>query len=140
MPTFRLDPKLRKDTHLLGLFEGLHLLLMNNRLVPWFILVPETSATELYEMTPELQKAVLKAVGLLSPFVKRAFDAQKLNVASIGNLVSQMHIHVVGRSPEDFCWPAPVWGAQGGKPYGEKEVEKIKKAVEKEFPTAFTPS
>lgn len=125
MTDFTLDPRLANDCWPLGTLHGLHLLLMNNSQVPWFILVPETTATELFELEPPLQNALAKAVDALSRVTKETLGAEKLNVAAIGNVVSQMHIHVVGRATTDFCWPNPVWGAPGGTPYEETNVQQL---------------
>jgi len=103
MTEFTLDPRLENDCWPLGTLHGLRLLLMNNSQVPWFILVPETSATELFELEPPLQNALANAVDALSRVTKETLGAEKLNVAAIGNVVSQMHIHVVRRSTTDFC-------------------------------------
>ena len=137
MTTFRLDSRLQSDTHHLGYFKGLHLLLMNNSRVPWFILVPETEKTELFELSLELQETCMEAVRLLSSFVKGTLKADKLNIAAIGNVVSQLHIHVVGRFEGDFCWPNPVWGQPGATPWSEVDVQEMKAALLKAFPATY---
>lgn len=139
MTPFTLDPRLDHDCFTLGTLCGLHLLLMNNRKVPWFILVPETAATELYELEPVLREKLSHAVDALSRFTKERLHAEKLNVAAIGNVVSQLHIHVVGRVATDFCWPKPVWGAPGGAPYDADEVRHLVDALTTHLPTAFSP-
>ncbi|WP_300669339.1 HIT family protein [Desulfoluna sp.] len=125
MTDFTLDPRLAHDCFTLGTLCGLRLLLMNNNQIPWFILVPETSETELFALSPSLQKATGQAVCALSRVTKETLNAEKINVAAIGNLVSQLHIHVVGRFTTDYCWPAPVWGAPGGTPYTKAEVQHL---------------
>ena len=137
MTDFTLDTRLEHDCLPLGSLHGLRLLLMNNSRVPWFILVPETTVTELYELDPRLKEALAKAVDALSRVTKEALNAEKLNVAAIGNVVSQLHIHVVGRSASDFCWPAPVWGAPGGTPYENVEVTKIVTTLKASLSDAF---
>ncbi|VFQ43746.1 HIT family protein [Desulfoluna butyratoxydans] len=125
MTAVSLDPRLDHDCFTLGTLNGLCLLLMNNKKVPWFILVPPTQKTELYELEAPLQEAVHKAVCTLSRLTKESLGAEKLNVAAIGNVVSQLHIHVVGRFASDYCWPAPVWGAPGAEPYTDTEAQEL---------------
>ncbi len=134
MTDFILDPRLRRDCVNLGTLYGLHLLLMNNHRVPWFILVPETRATEFYELEPSLKASLSKGVEALSRLLKESFYAEKLNIATIGNIVSQMHIHVVGRFSADFCWPHPVWGASGGVPYEAPELRQVMTTLKSALP------
>lgn len=139
MPNFAIDPRLEHDCFSLGTLFGIPLLLMNNRKVPWFILVPQTTATELYELEPPLKEALANAVDTLSQVTKETFKVDKLNIAAIGNMVSQLHIHVVGRFEEDFCWPHPVWGAPGGAPYDKAEVTQRVTALTNALPHDFLP-
>ncbi|MCW8830967.1 MAG: HIT domain-containing protein [Gammaproteobacteria bacterium] len=136
--TFKLDPKLEKDCYVLGRFQTSRLLLLNNSLVPWFILVPETSATELYELPVQQQQLLLDEINMLSNHLKHNFTVDKLNVAAIGNIVSQLHIHVVGRHFDDFCWPDVVWGAEGWLSYDQKQVDTIKSQFIEQLPDSFT--
>ena len=125
MTDFRLDPRLAADCLVLGEMPLSLLLLMNNSLVPWFILVPRREATELYRLAMEDQLLLLDEVNHVSQFVQQSFGAEKLNVAAIGNIVQQLHIHIVGRNSSDFRWPGVVWGAEERRAYTEKEVEAI---------------
>ena len=104
MKNFQLDPQLQKDCIVLGELERSLLLLMNNALLPWFILVPKTDKTELYELADDVQAGVWAEINAVSKFVKDEFCIDKLNVAAIGNVVQQLHIHVIGRQHEDYCW------------------------------------
>jgi diadenosine tetraphosphate (Ap4A) HIT family hydrolase len=107
---FRVHPRLIEDCHVLGRLGTSHLLLHRNAAVPWFILVPETDAAELCELGSAARQAIAGETDELARFVKAFFGAVKINVAAIGNIVPQLHVHVVGRSPGDPCWPRPVWG------------------------------
>ena len=101
MSAFDLNPQLRADTHVLGRCAGMHLLLHRSAQFPWFILVPETSATVLHELPP-LTRAALNAAGdRIGRCVLAHFGSEKLNVAAIGNVVSQLHLHVIGRRRDD---------------------------------------
>ena len=135
-----LDSRLQADCLSLGTLGGSRLLLMNNALVPWFILVPDTDYTELYELPPEQQSEVLAAVNALSALLKSRLDARKINVAAIGNVVAQLHVHVVGRRPDDFCWPGVVWGVQERRPYTDAEAADIAAAVEESLGETFVPA
>jgi len=110
MSGFILHPRLVEDCHILGRLGTSHLLLHRNAAVPWFILVPRTGLAELFELDAAARRALMEETDILAGFVKRHFDVAKINVAAIGNLVPQLHVHVVGRSPGDPCWPRPVWG------------------------------
>ena len=135
---FKLDSRLENDCFTLGRLKNSRLLLLNNALVPWFILVPETQAPEIYELPQAQQIILLDEINLLSNHLKLHFNIDKLNVAAIGNIVSQMHIHVVGRSVGDFCWPGVVWGAEGKQPYQHDAVETIKSQLTAQLANDFT--
>ncbi|MDE5035678.1 HIT family protein, partial [Francisella tularensis] len=79
-------------------------------IVPWFIVVPLTDRTEWYQLDDSQQYNINKIIKKLSDFIVKEYNADKLNVATIGNVVRQMHIHVVGRFESDPVWPAPVGG------------------------------
>lgn len=105
-----LHPQLRHDCHELGQWESCHVLLHRNSSVPWYILVPETSAAELHELNADQRRQVDQLMDALARFLKDHHHCQHTNVAAIGNRVPQLHIHVVGRYENDVCWPDVVWG------------------------------
>ena len=109
-PAFVLDERLSQDCHQLADLSFCRLLLMNNALLPWFILVPKVDKTELHELTEAQQLALMKEIDLISRFAQQHFTPEKLNVAAIGNIVRQMHVHIVARETDDICWPGVVWG------------------------------
>lgn len=125
MNHFELDPRLSHDCHVLGQMDISLLLLMNNALVPWFVLVPRTSVTDLTDLSRSEQTIVLEEINWVAAFIKQSFPVSKLNIASIGNVVSQLHIHVVGRDPTDFCWPNVVWGTSESRPYDAAQAQSI---------------
>ena len=125
MENFSLDPKLEQDTITLGEFDLSQLLLMNNALVPWFILVPKMDAHELYELDADQQLMLWTEINTISEFLKKELQADKINVAAIGNMVPQLHVHVVGRYKEDFAWPATVWGRSEQEPYKQEALEEL---------------
>lgn len=137
-PEFKLDPRLENDCFVLGHLKTSRLLLLNNSLVPWFILVPDTTATEIYELPHAQQLELLEEITIISNHLKQNFAVDKLNVAAIGNMVNQMHIHIVGRHVDDFCWPGVVWGAEGTQSYNDDEVESIKAQLIRNLPDIFS--
>lgn len=130
MSDFVLDSRLKNDCHILGQLGSSLLLLMDNSLVPWFILVPKVEVTEFHELDRDTQLQVLDQINLISNHLKQEFSVDKVNVAAIGNIVRQLHIHVVGRSETDYCWPNVVWGAEARKACSEHEVEAIAASIQ----------
>jgi diadenosine tetraphosphate (Ap4A) HIT family hydrolase len=135
---FELDTRLANDCLILGKLDISLLLLMNNSLVPWLILVPETTKTEMTDLPQIDQATLLKEINLISDFIKDNFNISKLNIAAIGNIVSQLHIHVVGRDPSDYCWPNVVWGTKEKKPYTDEQTAKLSGALSKQLGNKFT--
>ena len=123
---FELDPRLQRDTVWLGYFPLCRLLLMNDRSYPWFILVPKRDGIrELHHLTAEDQQQLWQESAELSGWVEQSFRYDKLNVAALGNIVSQLHLHHVARCVSDPAWPGPVWGAQPAVPYAGEEVAAL---------------
>ena len=110
MSEFAIHPQLLADCHRLGRFDLCHVLLNSNASLPWFILVPETAVTELFDLADTPRTAVLHEAAVIAHFIKNHLGYQKINFAAIGNIVPQLHLHIVGRKLGDPCWPAPVWG------------------------------
>ena len=108
--TFKLHPQLRADCHLLGSFELSLVLLNRNAALPWFILVPRTDATDLLDLDVGDRKLAIDESARVSAYVKSELAFPKVNFAAIGNVVPQLHLHIIGRKPGDTCWPSPVWG------------------------------
>ena len=123
---FKLDDRLNNDCIIISESEQFLLLLMNNSLVSWFILVPKTDKNELYQLDNTMQGKILERINQISLILKNDFKADKINVASIGNIVNQMHIHIIGRYQSDPYWPDVVWGKEEKTPYTAAELKKIK--------------
>lgn len=138
MTAFKLDAQLEKDCYVLGQLEGQHLLLLNNALLPWFILVPETDVVELYELDWSEQLLLLENINRLSGFLKQHYPVDKLNIATIGNVVSQLHVHIIARGRTDFCWPDVVWGRPEKTDYSVADVDRVKDRLIESFSTKFT--
>jgi diadenosine tetraphosphate (Ap4A) HIT family hydrolase len=111
MSHFEIHPQLLHDCHLLGRLRLCHFLLHKNASVPWLILVPDTAQSgDLLDLPEPVRNAAMDEAAIAARFIKNEFVVSKINFAAIGNVVSQLHLHVVGRRADDSCWPAPVWG------------------------------
>ena len=120
---FALDPRLEQDTLHMGDFSLCRLLLMNDSSYPWFILVPRREeVSELFQLDEAEQRSLWRETTLLAERLKDTFKADKMNVATLGNVVAQLHMHVIVRRRGDAAWPAPVWGRQPAVPYTEEQI------------------
>ena len=129
MPNFTLDARLQADCIALTQVADIHILLMNNALLPWFILVPETEHTELHQLPEDQFQRLMTLQRHMARFIKANFNIDKINTAAIGNLVSQLHVHVIGRCKDDHCWPGVVWGNAEKQPYSTSEVQSVKTKI-----------
>jgi diadenosine tetraphosphate (Ap4A) HIT family hydrolase len=105
-----LHPQLLADSHLLGRMPSGHLLLSRNSSLHWFILVPETDREDVLDLPPALLQQVMADCQSVSQVLKQHLGYPKVNFAGLGNVVPQMHLHIIGRREGDACWPQPVWG------------------------------
>ena len=118
MKDFELHPRLLKDTYAVANFNLCRLLLMNDSNYPWFILVPRIeNISELFELTKVDRQLLNNEVDELSRRLSLHFNAKKMNIAAIGNIVPQLHIHVIGRKETDAAWPNPIWNNVDIVPY-----------------------
>lgn len=124
---FTLNERLAAGGFEVTRIHGCHILLKDDALFPWFIIVPEVpqGIEDLHQLDDGTFAEVMLAVRKISRFTETYFRPEKLNVACIGNIVRQMHIHVVGRSMDDPAWPGVVWAFEGKRKYGEGEAGKI---------------
>ncbi|MHC5351869.1 HIT family protein [Pseudomonas sp. A46] len=136
---FALDPRLQQDTLPIGDFPLCRLLLMNDSQYPWFILVPRREeVSELFQLGVEDQRRLWEETTFLAETLKDTFGADKMNVASLGNVVSQLHMHVIVRRRSDVAWPAPVWGRQPAVAYSADEVSAIRAKLRMALTDDFT--
>ena len=140
MSSFALAPRLRADCHVLGHLDFCHVLLVNQAEVPWFILVPATACIELCDLSPADQQRLLAEITALSGVVRAHSPVTKLNVAALGNVVPQLHVHVIGRRPDDPYWPGVVWGQPSTRTYDVFQVRDIVALLERTLGPAFTPT
>jgi diadenosine tetraphosphate (Ap4A) HIT family hydrolase len=128
-----LDPQLARDTFAVGELQLARVLLMNDANYPWLILVPRVAgAVEVIDLDGEQQDQLMDEIAMLSRVLKDVTGCDKLNIAAIGNVVAQLHVHIVARRKGDAAWPKPVWGAAPARPYGEAERAQLIAAIRDE--------
>lgn len=121
--TFQLHPRLKQDCIAIGRFELCQLLMMNDRQYPWFVLVPErVGVQEIYQLRKTERQLLTEESSHLAKNIAALYQADKMNIAAIGNIVPQLHIHHIARYQTDKAWPAPVWGKFDAIPYTEREI------------------
>ncbi|MCL7421920.1 MAG: HIT family protein [Methylobacter sp.] len=120
---FELHPRLQQDCVEVGRFQLSRLLMMNDSQYPWFILVPEKAGLrEIYQLTKPERELLLEESSYLAENLAALYKADKMNIASIGNQVPQLHIHHIVRYQTDKAWPAPVWGKFDAVPYTQQQI------------------
>lgn len=123
---FDLDERLKNDTVIVADSALCRILLMNDSRYPWLILVPRVaSVSEIFELTAEQQQQLWQETSKVGLALKNEFQADKINIATLGNIVKQLHMHVVVRMQEDAAWPAPVWGNGVAQPYSEDAIAQM---------------
>ena len=137
--TFELNSKLKKDTLLVYENQFTHILLMNDRRYPWIIIVPKkNNTTELFQLTSLERTKLDVQIDIVSKFFKFKYPSTVINVAKIGNIVKQLHIHIVARNENDLSWPNTVWGVGQPQTYSKNEaeilIEEIKQYFIKSYP------
>lgn len=121
--TFHLHPQLQKDCISIGKLTLCRLLLMNDSQFPWFILVPEVEGiAEIYQLDKQQQGLLIEESSFLAERLNELYKPDKLNIAAIGNLVPQLHVHHIVRYRTDKAWPMPIWGKFPAIAYSEQEL------------------
>ena len=121
--TFQLHPRLKEDCIAIGRFDLCQLLMMNDSQYPWFILVPEKpDIKEIYQLGKLDRHTLTEESSYLAENLAALFKADKMNIAAIGNLVPQLHIHHVVRYQTDKAWPAPIWGKFAAVAYTQQQI------------------
>ena len=126
MNEFELNSRLLRESTFVTKLTLSQVRLNNDSRFPWLILVPEIAGLkELHEIPEEHQTIVHKEMNFCSTVLQKFTSAEKMNVAALGNLVPQLHIHVIARKHNDSAWPQPVWSAGDAKPYEKKSLVKL---------------
>lgn len=124
--TFQLDPQLERDTAPIADWHLCQVRLMNDSRYPWVILIPKVpDMTEIHELAKEQQHLLLDESVRLSKALDQLFTPHKLNVAALGNMVRQLHIHHIVRFEGDASFPKPVWGVGDAVPYDADALHEI---------------
>jgi diadenosine tetraphosphate (Ap4A) HIT family hydrolase len=122
---FELDQRLEQDSVLIGSLPLCQLRLMNDCQYPWLVLVPhKADTTEIIDLSEAEQITLIQESALTSQILTKYFGPGKLNVAALGNVVSQLHIHHIMRYNNDAAWPAPIWGVKPMKPYQDEQLKE----------------
>ena len=123
---FVLDERLISDTYFITNLSLCSILLMNDARYPWIIAVPRRNRIkEIYELKSRDQLLLLREINLMAEIIKSKFKSDKINIGAMGNIVPQLHIHIVGRKENDPAWPAPVWGFGTPLTYEKKNADEI---------------
>jgi len=135
---FALDQRLQQDTLTIGDFPLCRLLLSNDSNYPWFILVPRINGiSEVFQLSVIDQQKLWNETTTLAQLLSEGFGADKMNIGALGNVVSQLHVHVIVRKRDDMAWPAPVWGKHPARPYTEEQVAAIRARLRELSPADF---
>ena len=132
---WHLHPQLADDTHPLAQFGLCEVRLMDDANHPWLILVPRVeNAVEVIDLDASQQAQLMQEIDRASRALQIAVKPHKLNVAALGNVVPQLHVHVIARFHDDIAWPRPVWGMATAQPYSPElliaRVEVLRDAIE----------
>ena len=120
---FELHPRLAADCEYLGRLPLCHLLLMRDANYPWFILVPDREGvSEIHQLGEQDRQQLMRESAGMSEALAEAFAADKINIATLGNVVPQLHMHHIARFRSDPAWPAPIWGRVPVKAYEQAQL------------------
>ncbi|WP_117192913.1 HIT domain-containing protein [Rhizobium terrae] len=126
MSEFELDGRIDRDSSLVKKLDLCQLRIQNDSRWPWLVMVPERAGMmEIFDLSPADQARLLAEVTSVGAALKQATGATKINIAAIGNIVRQLHVHVIARFEGDANWPGPVWGFGQAVPYADADQKKI---------------
>lgn len=127
--TFQIDPRLLSSSVFICQWELSNVYLKNESAFPWFVLIPRVKdVREIYQLSQTQQQALMEEISRMSAVLAEEYNPDKMNVGSLGNIVPQLHIHIVGRYQSDPCWPDSIWQpAYQPTPYSDSEIESIQR-------------
>lgn len=135
---FALDQRLQQDTLVIGDFPLCRLLLSNDSNYPWFILVPRINGiSEVFQLDVADQQTLWQETTALAQWLSAGLAADKMNIGALGNVVSQLHVHVIVRTRDDAAWPAPVWGKHPARPYTQAQADDMRARLRELLPADF---
>ncbi|MGB0897658.1 MAG: HIT domain-containing protein [Psychrobium sp.] len=127
---FELDKRLANDTVVVGNFPLSVVLMSRDSRYPWCILVPRVAdITESYQLTIEQQQQLCLESAMIAETLMAEFKGDSMNVAALGNVVSQLHVHHVVRFTNDDTWPGPIWGVGQVVPYSDEALIAMKSRI-----------
>ena len=130
MANFELHPDLKRDGIVIGQFPLSLVLLINDSAYPWFVLVPKRAGIkDAIDLEHADYQELSEESRLFSVALKQIFSAEKLNIAALGNMTPQLHVHHIVRSSSDPAWPNPIWGFQPLTAYTSDEVDAIREKL-----------
>jgi diadenosine tetraphosphate (Ap4A) HIT family hydrolase len=131
---FILDARLEADTRPVASLELCDVRLMNDERFPWLVLVPRRSGlVEITDLTADEQTTLWQEVNRAAAALRAVAPFDKLNLGALGNIVRQLHVHVVARCEGDAAWPGPVWGSGQAQPYAEASLSAQRNALRQAF-------
>jgi diadenosine tetraphosphate (Ap4A) HIT family hydrolase len=129
-PEFILDARLQSDTQHVTSLPLCDVLLMNDARFPWLVLVPRRAGLEeVTDLSVEEQTALWQDVNRAAAALREVAPCDKLNLGALGNIVRQLHVHVVARCEGDAAWPGPVWGHGKAEPYASAVLESLRERL-----------
>lgn len=132
--SYCLDTRLENDTLPLGKLELCEVLLLNDARWPWLVLVPmRDNCSEIFDLSEIEQLLLAKETGLVSIALKKICQPEKINTGALGNIVRQLHVHLIARNENDANWPGPVWGFGKRQPYGVEAAETLISRLQSEL-------
>lgn len=130
MGPFHLDERLARDSVLITTLGLCQLRLQNDCRWPWVVLVPQRNdVSELFDLTPLDQAVLTFETNLVASALKDLTGAVKINVGALGNIVRQLHVHIIARNEGDPCWPGPIWGHGAPISYAEHDKQDFIKKL-----------
>lgn len=140
MMTFTLHDDLKRDGIAMGDFPLCQVLLINDSHYPWFVLVPKRAGiSDTIDLSSDDYAMLWDESRAFSKAIMAAFDGEKLNVAALGNMTPQLHIHHIVRFKSDAAWPGPIWGKHPLLPYSSADVSAIRAKLAAQPINGFTP-
>lgn len=134
---FELHPRLAADTLPVGDFPLCRCLLMNDMHYPWLILVPRVDGIrEIFELSVKDQQQLMRESSYVSERLARHFNADKINIGALGNMVPQLHLHHIARYQNDAAWPGPVWGKHPAQAYTSDNLQMMQERLKEAFADA----
>ncbi len=131
--SFALHPRLAQDSFAVASLRLCEVRLQNNRLFPWLVLVPQRDGvSEIIDLAESDRALLMQEISHASQVLKTLHRPDKLNVAALGNVVPQLHVHVIARFKHDQAWDKPVWG-QGAEPYAQAQRDSVIAALRETF-------